>query len=39
MGMAFVGWITSPEGQKIIHEFGIKRFGQPLFIPLAIPNQ
>ena len=36
--MAYIGWLTSPEGQKIIREFGKDRFGQPLFIPTAIPG-
>jgi tungstate transport system substrate-binding protein len=35
--MAYIGWVTSPEGQKIIREFGKEKFGQPLFIPLAVP--
>jgi len=37
LAMAYIGWVTSQEGQKIITEFGRDRFGQPLFIPLAIP--
>jgi tungstate transport system substrate-binding protein len=37
LAMAYIGWVTSPEGQKIIREFGKERFGQPLFIPAAIP--
>lgn len=36
--MALIGWVTSRRGQKIIKEFGKDRFGQPLFIPLAVPN-
>jgi len=36
--MAYVGWLTSPEGQNIIREFGKDKFGQPLFIPTAIPE-
>ncbi len=35
--MAYIGWVTSPEGQKIIREFGKEKFGQPLFIPVAVP--
>ena len=35
--MAYIGWLTSPEGQKIIRKFGTDKFGQPLFIPTAIP--
>ncbi len=29
----FVEWLVSPETQRIIGEFGVKRFGQPLFYP------
>ena len=32
---AFSDFITSSEGQKIIGEFGIKEYGQPLFFPDA----
>jgi tungstate transport system substrate-binding protein len=34
--MAYIGWVTSQEGQKIIREFGEDKFGHPLFIPMAI---
>ena len=37
--MLLIGWLTSPEGQEIIANFGTKEFGQPLFIPAAIPNR
>jgi tungstate transport system substrate-binding protein len=37
LAMAYIGWVTSPEGQKIIREFGKEKFGQSLFIPVAIP--
>jgi len=37
LAMAYIGWVTSPEGQKIIREFGKDKFGQALFIPVAIP--
>ena len=37
MAMAYIGWVTSPEGQMIIREFGKDKFGQPLFIPVAVP--
>ncbi|MGA1864262.1 MAG: substrate-binding domain-containing protein [bacterium] len=37
LAMAYIGWVTSPEGQKIIREFGKDKFGQPLFIPVAVP--
>jgi len=36
--IALIGWMTSPEGQKIIKEFGKDKFGQPLFVPVAVPN-
>ena len=36
--MALIGWITSPEGQKIIKDFGKGKFGQPLFVPVAVSN-
>ncbi len=36
--MALIGWVTSQNGQKIIKEFGKDTFGQPLFIPVAVPN-
>lgn len=34
--MLLIGWLTSPEGQKIIANFGTQEYGQPLFIPAAI---
>ncbi len=37
LAMAYIGWVTSAEGQSIIREFGKDRFAQPLFIPLAVP--
>ena len=37
LAMAYIGWVTSQEGQAIIRKFGVERFGQPLFIPLAVP--
>jgi tungstate transport system substrate-binding protein len=33
--MALIEWVTSPEGQQIIKEFGVDTFGQPLFFPLV----
>ena len=36
--IALIGWMTSPEGQKIIKEFGKNKFGQPLFVPVAVPT-
>ncbi|MCI0549661.1 MAG: substrate-binding domain-containing protein [Anaerolineae bacterium] len=32
---AFADFITSPEGQQIIAEFGVDKYGQPLFFPDA----
>ncbi len=32
---AFADFLTSAEGQKIIGEFGVKEYGQPLFFPDA----
>jgi tungstate transport system substrate-binding protein len=32
---AFADFITSSEGQKIIDEFGVEKFGEPLFFPDA----
>ena len=29
----FVEWILSPETQRAVGEYGVKRFGQPLFYP------
>jgi tungstate transport system substrate-binding protein len=37
LAMAYIGWVTCPEGQKIIREFGKDKFGQALFIPVAVP--
>jgi len=34
--MAFIEWVTGPEGQKIIKEYGKDKFGQPLFYPMVI---
>jgi tungstate transport system substrate-binding protein len=31
----FATWITSPEVQEMIGEFGVDTFGQPLFYPNA----
>jgi tungstate transport system substrate-binding protein len=32
---AFTDFVTSDEGQKIIAEFGVEKYGQPLFFPDA----
>ena len=37
LAMAYIGWVTSHEGQRIIRGFGKEKFGQPLFIPVAVP--
>jgi len=34
-GQAFFDWILSAEGQKVIEEYGVEEFGEPLFIPNA----
>lgn len=36
---AFVGYLVSAEGQKLIGSFGRERFGAPLFIPAAGRNE
>jgi tungstate transport system substrate-binding protein len=33
----FAEYLVSDEGQKAIAEFGIERYGQPLFVPDAAP--
>jgi tungstate transport system substrate-binding protein len=38
--MMFIGFLTSPEIQKYIGEFGVEKYHRPAFIPLAVkPNQ
>ena len=32
---AFKDWILSPEGQKVIGEFGVDKYGQQIFVPDA----
>ncbi|MBI3090004.1 MAG: substrate-binding domain-containing protein [Candidatus Tectomicrobia bacterium] len=34
--MALIAWVTSVEGQEVIR--GLRRFGQPLFTPTAVPE-
>jgi len=34
-GKAFADFMVSPEVQQIIKTFGVDRYGQPLFVPLA----
>ncbi len=36
--IAFINWITSPEVQQMIGEFGVEKYGQPLFYPNANPQ-
>ncbi|NOZ51066.1 MAG: solute-binding protein [Chloroflexi bacterium] len=36
--VAFINWITSPEVQTMIGEFGVEKFGKPLFYPDAKPQ-
>jgi tungstate transport system substrate-binding protein len=31
----FIKWLLSEETQKLISEFGVEKFGQPLFVPNA----
>ncbi|MCO6451809.1 MAG: substrate-binding domain-containing protein [Caldilineales bacterium] len=37
--VAFVNWITSPETQAMIGQFGVEQYGQPLFFPNAAQNK
>jgi len=34
-GQAFADWIVSPEGQQVVEQFGVAKYGEPLFIPNA----
>lgn len=34
---AFVEWITSPDVQASVGEFGLEQFGQPVFMPVEAP--
>nr|WP_243237195.1 substrate-binding domain-containing protein [Heliobacterium chlorum] len=36
---AFADFIVSPEGQAIIKDFGVSKYGQPLFVPDADKNE
>ncbi len=38
MAMALIGWVTSPEGQRIIADFGKEKYGSPLFYPDAVKS-
>jgi tungstate transport system substrate-binding protein len=35
LATVFIVWLTSPETQKVIGDFGAAKFGQPLFYPAA----
>ena len=35
LAQSFVDWITSPEVQEMIGQYGVEEFGQPLFYPNA----
>ncbi|MGH7797520.1 MAG: substrate-binding domain-containing protein [Candidatus Binatia bacterium] len=34
-GKAFADFMVAPETQKVIRTFGVEKFGQPLFVPVA----
>ncbi len=34
-GKAFADFMVAPETQKVIRSFGVEKFGQPLFVPVA----
>lgn len=34
-GQAFYGWILSPQGQEVIKNYGVQKYGQALFVPNA----
>jgi tungstate transport system substrate-binding protein len=34
-GKAFADFMVSPQAQKLIKSFGVEKFGQPLFVPVA----
>ncbi len=34
-GQAFADWILSAEGQKVVGDFGVEKYGQQLFVPNA----
>jgi tungstate transport system substrate-binding protein len=33
LAQEFADWLTSPETQEMIGEYGVEQFGQPLFYP------
>jgi tungstate transport system substrate-binding protein len=34
-GKAFADFVLAPEAQAVIKTFGVDRYGQPLFVPIA----
>jgi tungstate transport system substrate-binding protein len=34
-GMAFANFMVAPQTQSVIKSFGVEKFGQPLFVPVA----
>jgi len=34
-GKTFADFMVAPETQTVIKSFGVEKFGQPLFIPIA----
>lgn len=34
-GKAFFDWVSGPEGQKVVGEFGTEKYGRQLFVPNA----
>jgi tungstate transport system substrate-binding protein len=34
-GKAFADFMVSPQAQNLIKSFGVEKFGQPLFVPVA----
>jgi tungstate transport system substrate-binding protein len=37
LAATFIEWLTSPDVQTNIGEFGLEQYGQPLFLPVAAP--
>jgi tungstate transport system substrate-binding protein len=38
-GKAFADFMVSPQVQAVIKTFGVEKFGQPLFVPIAGPRE
>jgi tungstate transport system substrate-binding protein len=38
-GKAFADFMVAPETQKVIAKFGVEKFGQSLFVPVAGKNE